>query len=211
MLGQLRDYHHFNINQTYIRLRWKLLTDRWYYFRSLTVLTWGDRSRGTDVLWRYLLPSSYWIFLRKHMINRCNYQHFSALKCGLLLALTTKDDQNAHIYTWWRHQMEQFSALLALCLGNSPGNSPHKVQWRGALMLSLIRAWTNGWVNNLEIGDLRRHCAHYDVIVLRVNIIATDVLATQLGRASGVTGLTWFAHDIPALLLGLLNKHIKQI
>ena len=22
--------------------------------------------------------------------------------------------------TWWRHQMETFSALLALCVGNSP-------------------------------------------------------------------------------------------
>ena len=29
---------------------------------------------------------------------------------------------------WWRHQMEPFSALLALCAGNSQGpvNSPHK-------------------------------------------------------------------------------------
>ena len=33
--------------------------------------------------------------------------------------------------TWWRHQMEIFSALLALCAGNSPVNSPHKGQWRG--------------------------------------------------------------------------------
>ena len=24
------------------------------------------------------------------------------------------------IYTWWRHQMEAFSALLAICAGNSP-------------------------------------------------------------------------------------------
>ena len=28
---------------------------------------------------------------------------------------------------------------------------PHKGQWRGALMLPLICAWTNGWVNNLEL------------------------------------------------------------
>ena len=34
---------------------------------------------------------------------------------------------------WWRHQMEKFSALLALCV-----NSPHKGQWRGNLMFSLI-------------------------------------------------------------------------
>ena len=72
------------------------------------------------------------------------------------------------IYTWWRHQMETFSALLAICAGNSPvpGNSPHKVQWRGALMFSLICAWISGWVNNREAGDLRRNHAHYDIIVM---------------------------------------------
>ena len=48
----------------------------------------------------------------------------------------------------------------------SPVNSPHKGQWRGALMLCLICAWINGWVNNRETGDLRRHRAHYDVIVM---------------------------------------------
>ena len=42
----------------------------------------------------------------------------------------------------------------------------HKGQWRGALMFSLICAWINVWVNNGEAGDLRRHCAHYDVIVM---------------------------------------------
>ena len=28
---------------------------------------------------------------------------------------------------WWRHQMETFSALLALCAGNSPGTSQRPV------------------------------------------------------------------------------------
>ena len=45
----------------------------------------------------------------------------------------------------------------------SPVNSPHKGQWREALMFSLICAWMNGWVNNREAGDLRRRRAHYDV------------------------------------------------
>ena len=67
---------------------------------------------------------------------------------------------------WWRHQMETFSALLDLWAGNSPVNSPHKGQWRGALMFSLICAWINGWVNNREAGYLRRHRTHYDVIVM---------------------------------------------
>ena len=47
----------------------------------------------------------------------------------------------------------------------SPVNSPHKDQWRWALVFSLICAWINGWVNNNEVGDLRHHRAHYDVIV----------------------------------------------
>ena len=42
--------------------------------------------------------------------------------------------------SWWRHQMETFSALLAICAGNSP----HKDHWRGALMFSLMCAWING-------------------------------------------------------------------
>ena len=38
----------------------------------------------------------------------------------------------------------------------SPVNYPHKGQWRGALMFSLIGVWINDWVNNRETGDLRR-------------------------------------------------------
>ena len=45
-------------------------------------------------------------------------------------------------------------------------DSPHKGQWRGALMFSLICAWTNGWANNQDVGDLRRHRARYDVTVM---------------------------------------------
>ena len=50
----------------------------------------------------------------------------------------------------------------------SRANSPHKGQWCGALMVSLICIWTNGWVNNREAGDLWRHRAHYDVTVICV-------------------------------------------
>ena len=39
-------------------------------------------------------------------------------------------------------------------------------QWHGALMLSLICAWINGWVNNREAGDLRPYLAQYDVTVM---------------------------------------------
>ena len=69
--------------------------------------------------------------------------------------------------SWWRHQMETFSALLAICAGSSPVPVNSKAQWRGALIcFSLICVWINGWVNNRKAGDLRRYSAHYDVIVM---------------------------------------------
>ena len=65
--------------------------------------------------------------------------------------------------------METYSALLAICAGNSPipVTSPHKGQRRGALMFSLIYAWLNGRVNNRKAGDLWRYRVHYDVIVMK--------------------------------------------
>ena len=48
----------------------------------------------------------------------------------------------------------------------SPVNSPHKGQWRGALMFSLICVWINDWVKNRKAGDLRRYHGHNDVIVM---------------------------------------------
>ena len=79
--------------------------------------------------------------------------------------------------SWWRHQMEKFSALLAICAGNSPvtGESPHKGQWHGALVFSLICVWINGLVNNREAGDLRRYRTHYDVTVM-LFVVMTSVL-----------------------------------
>ena len=65
----------------------------------------------------------------------------------------------------------------------SPVNSPHKGQYRGALVFSLICARINGWVKN-RLGDLRQHRTYYDVLVMlwfrgtQVNTMAADALAT---------------------------------
>ena len=64
----------------------------------------------------------------------------------------------------WKHFPRYWPLMRGI--HRSPVNSPHKGQWRGALMFSLICAWINGWVNNDEAGDLRRHRAHYNVIVM---------------------------------------------
>ena len=84
----------------------------------------------------------------------------------------------------------------------SPVNSPHKGQWRGALMFSLICARINGWVNNGEAGDLRCHRAHYDVIVMCNTVIRHhanlyfSVTMICIGGPNlclhGPVSLTWF-------------------
>ena len=48
---------------------------------------------------------------------------------------------------------------------------PHKGQWRGALMFSLVCVWINDWVNNRASGDLRRYHTHHDVIVMLARIL----------------------------------------
>ena len=50
----------------------------------------------------------------------------------------------------WKHFPRYWPFVRGI--HRSPVNSPHKGQWRGALMFSLICAWTNR-----DVGDLRRH------------------------------------------------------
>ena len=64
----------------------------------------------------------------------------------------------------WKHFPRNWPFVWGI--HRSPVNSPHKGQWRGALVFSLICVWMNDWVNNREAGDLRRYRAHYDVIVM---------------------------------------------
>ena len=53
----------------------------------------------------------------------------------------------------WKHFPRYWP--FAQIIHRSPMNSPHKGQWRGALMFSLICARISGWVQNREAGDLR--------------------------------------------------------
>ena len=82
----------------------------------------------------------------------------------------------------WKH----FLALLALCAGKSPVNDPHKGQWRRALIFYLICAWINAWVNNRSAGGLRRHRAHYDVIIMLLLGVFSNSLVRSFNSIFGV-------------------------
>ena len=73
----------------------------------------------------------------------------------------------------WKHFSRNWPFVRGI--HRSPVNSPHKGQWRGALMFSLIWVWINGWVNNREAGDLRHYRAHYDVIVMDVAVLDLEL------------------------------------
>ena len=84
----------------------------------------------------------------------CGFWNFSAYK------------QNPRFYDdviKWKHFPRYWHFVREI--HRWPVNFPHKGQWRGALMSSLICNSTNGWANHRDDGDLRRHCVHYDVTV----------------------------------------------
>ena len=86
-------------------------------------------------------------------------------------------DDDCHTYDGsmslcWRHQMETFSALLAICAGDSLVPSEFSAQrpvTRSFDVFFDLRT-DNGWVNNGEAGDSIHHRAQYDVIVMSLRI-----------------------------------------
>ena len=69
--------------------------------------------------------------------------------------------------TWWRHQVETFSALLAICVGNSPETGEFSAQrpvtWSFGVFFDLHlnkrlskQPW--GWWFKTSLSSLWRHC-----------------------------------------------------
>ena len=103
----------------------------------------------------------------KHPQRHCSFNSLFKLakkkttKLHIAVTLCEHDD-----VIKWKHFPRYWPFVRGI--HRSPVNSPHKGQWRGALMFTLICARINGWVNNREAGDLRRNRAHYDVIVMGI-------------------------------------------
>ena len=85
---------------------------------------------------------------------------------------------NHHDVIKWRHFPRYWQFVRGI--HRPPVNSPHKGQWRGALIFSLICVRINGWVNNRGAGDLRHHRAHYDVIVIIGSMSQMQLVEGQL-------------------------------
>ena len=55
-------------------------------------------------------------------------------------------------------------------------------------MFALICVWTNGWANNQDAGDLRRHRAHYDVTAMSIRVGRMALRASKTGGGGGGGG-----------------------
>ena len=132
--------------------------ERWCYNVTSSHIGWALAQIYPCINPPYASPmSSMGHILRHHCVCRCTRN----LACLGIGRHKPHDD-----VIKWKH----FPLYWPFVRGihRSPVNSPHKGQWRGALMFTLICARINGWVNNREAGDLRRYRAHYDVIVMQL-------------------------------------------
>ena len=116
-------------------------------FGAICTLHYMDHVQLQSLSW-WLVPS--WPL---RACDRWDNRNFQDKNIGTIMMMSS----NGNIF-----------CVTGLCGGihRSPVNSPHKGQWRRALIFSLVCAWINGWANSLEADDLRRHRPHCDVIVM---------------------------------------------
>ena len=95
--------------------------------------------------------------------------------------------------------METFPRFWLFVTGihRSPVDSPHKGQWRRALIFSLSCAWTNVWANNRNAGDLIRHQAHCDVTVMKPLLLKEKDLFIPHNQHDGY----WWPCESSAVIL----------
>ena len=133
---------------------------------------WGTLYGPAPLYWSKMFISSFWIsiFAHKPRYMREPKQSVNKMTQGVRTAAKVLRYVNTTLHgdvSKWEHFPRYWPFVRGI--HRSPVNSPHKGQWRGALMFSLICAWINGWVNNREASDLGLHRAHYDDIVMSFN------------------------------------------
>ena len=96
--------------------------------------------------------------------------------------------------------METSSALLAICVGNSPvaGEFPTQRPVTRSFDVFFICAWMKDRVNNREAGDLRGNRTHYDITVMFMHGVGLWNRNSQSSHTA--SPLLWEDTDIPTPL-----------
>ena len=119
---------------------------------------WWD---GIVVLIDKLTTNDCHIYIKYHVLKlRFNKRQHLRLIVNRLISCLERHLMNRMCIpsteSWWRHQMETFSALLVICAGNSPVTGEFPAQ----------RPVTRSF----EAGDFKRHRAHSDNTVMMGHI-----------------------------------------
>ena len=120
----------------------------------------------------------------------------------------------------WKHFPRYWPFVRGI--HRSSVNSPHKGQWRGALIISLICFWTNGWVNKRGANELKHHRAHYDVIVMSNFVYLMNsvkvcnllvYLSVSMGNSGNQQNMAWMYNsaNIIDFFFGFNNIYIQYI
>ena len=146
-----------------------------------------------------MVPIAYGVFTNKFWFRRCR---ISIDRCFSKRLKISRDNINLNSQhrrvsgrrmhddvIKWNHFPRYWPFVRGI--QQSPVNSPHKGQWRGALMFCLICARLNGWVNNREAGDLRRHHDHYDVTVMFPEWVSEFDISSLMIRMGSTVSVLW--------------------
>ena len=131
-------------------LKYQNLVGRYISFGNIKMLN-NDNT--------FIQNTVYWCENLKASQNYCLDEKHPFMSGSICLQYMYHDD-----VIKWKYFPRYWSFVRGI--HRSPVNSPHKGQWRGALIFSLMCTRINSCVNNREAGDLRRYRHHYDVIVM---------------------------------------------
>ena len=129
--------YHRDMSDNLITYLQKLSTISEICQRQQTLSTYFHTSCKSDFIWRQY---RHWLTAERSLENIC---------------LMTSS--NGNIFRVTGHLCGEFTGH---------GWIPHTKASDAELWCFFICAWINGWVNNREAGDLRRHRVHYDVMVM---------------------------------------------
>ena len=133
--------------------------------------------------------------------NGCNYLSILWLKLIMIIYVkNTMTSSNGNIF--------QVTGLLC---GEFTGH--RCIPLKRPVIFSLIGDCTNGWANNPDAGDWRRHCFHYDVSVIKCggccnirNLSLTQILENS--NFSVVTRWSWDFVESTAVKLSCYVRNL---
>ena len=126
-----------------------VMTGQCHFKAKIVSLQWDKQ--WYDSLWKTQICMGLACYEKKSSLSYMDY--YLTLKQGMYkpqfhyLSKYIFWIHNIFQITWWRHEMETFSALLAIFVRNSPVSSEVPAQWpvTWSCDVSLIYAWINGW------------------------------------------------------------------